>query len=387
MTQKALDGISAIITAEVLSNLQGFINQVTVLSKQSKKIQEIINTIADNLDEKTQQSLTGILKRQNNEIAIIQERTERNKLPKCGFTKKNGKTCDKACKSGHKKEDMNICDEHFTQIESYRDEKCAYTGCGDHVKKSTPAVDLQGEIDGVSYYEKFLCAKHHKKVTCHLQKASNPCKFMVQSKEGERMCGALAVSDERCKKHHGKEGKKKEAKKKTEDKPVEEEAVDEPKKTKKSSKKTEESVDEPKNKKSSKKTEDKPVDEVVDQPKKKSSKKTEDKPAEEKVTEEPKKTKKGSKKTDESVKKSEVEIDVNFKGKRALNWISKKDEDGDDIFVDAHSGLVACEMGEDEESNKVVYAVWDVENNSVTALSDDAKKYAKKHKLQISDDQ
>lgn len=361
LNQKALDGISAIITSEVLSNLQSFINQVTALSKQSKKIQDIINTIADNLDEKTQLSLTNIIKRQNNENTIIKERAERNKLPKCGFTKKNGTNCGKACKSGHKKEDRDICDEHFAQIESYRDEPCAFSGCDEHVKKTAAAVDIHGEIDGVSYVDKFLCVKHHKKIVSQLQKLSNPCKFMVQSKDGERMCGALAVSDERCKKHHGKTAKKT----LKEDKP--EEKKEKSKKNNKGSKK-----------------EDTPAEEEPKKKTKKGSKK-EDTPVEE---EPKKKTKKGSKKEDTPAeKKSDSDIDVNFKGKRAVNWIIKTDDDdSEEIFVDANSGLVAAEMGENGESNKVVYAIWDVANNTISALTEDAKKYAKKLKLQIQSD-
>ena len=365
MNQKALDGITSIITAEVISNLQAFINQVSSLSKQSKKIQEIIDTISSNIDDDTQNQLTAILKRQNNEISIINERVERNKLPKCTIPKKNGEECGKACKSGHTKNDKYVCDEHFKQLESYRDEKCCYPDCGDCIKKTTNAIDIQGELDGISYAGKFLCAKHTKKVVSSLQKLNNPCKFMIQSKNGERMCCALAVSDERCKKHLGKDPKKKGSKK------------DEDKKSKKGSKKEEE----PKKKKGSNKE---------DAPKKKGSKKEE-----EPVEDAPKK--KGSKKEDTPVTlaesdssddekapandSEEVKIDVNFIGKRPLKWIFREDEE-EGIYIDANSGLVAVN-GDDDV--KMVYAIWDPKSNSVENLTDAARKYANKHKLDISE--
>ena len=80
---------------------------------------------------------------------------------------------------------------------------------------------------------------------------------------------------------------------------------------------------------------------------------------------------------DEEVTDSEdADIEVNFAGKRPLNWLKTVDDEKDDIYIDKNSGLVATDM----DGKMVVYAIYEM--STIRSLTDEAIKYANKHKLE-----
>jgi hypothetical protein len=343
---KVVKDISTTLSTHLLKELIIFIDKVSSVTKKPKEVESIINTIVSKLNEKTLEEIKNINKRQEHETKLIKEKNERDKLPKCTFNKKDKTVCNKPCKSSFKNNDEYVCDEHYKHLSSIRNEPCYFTGCTVPVKIDAVPIETEGFLNNLSYKGAFVCKKHFISITKALEKQANPCMYIVKSKNGEKKCDSIAIADGRCKKHTGKEQKVEPAPDKKEElKHAPKEPLNDIKRNKVSSKTN--------------------IEETAND-----------------AHEDPKKVNKAlSKKKDKS--SDEEKIEINFKNKRKLNWVEKKDKSDDStIYIDANSGLVASK----NKDEMIVWAIWDHKNNTTQVLSEESKKYAKKHNLTIHEE-